>query len=129
MASEQWARLCADVFCGLRRGAWYRVVFSGTDFVAVDVEGERLLLPRCLLEFVSVRPAVWTVVVHTGDSLSFPPNSGRQYAVCPNCRERQVPIGRPGSLRCRRCNGLFQVAWNKPVVVSGTGAEAQSVAC
>ena len=115
MASERWARLCADVYCGLRRGAWYKVAFAGTKQIAVDVEGERVFLPRELLEVVDVRPALWNIVIHTRESFSFPPDQGKRYAVCPSCRERQVPTDRPWALRCQRCNGLFEVDWYQPI--------------
>ena len=55
MMSEQWTRLREDVYCGLRRGAWYKVLFAGHDLVAVNVEQEKLLVPRDILEFVDVR--------------------------------------------------------------------------
>ena len=128
MAFEQWARLCEDVCCGLRRGAWYKVLFAGHDLVVVDVERERLLIPRDVLEFVDARPASWTVVLHTRESVSFPPHRGKRFAVCPNCRLRQVPTGRPHMLRCQRCNGLFEVDWQQPIVVSGTRQESRAIA-
>ena len=74
MMSEQWTRLREDVYCGLRRGAWYKVLFAGHDLVAVNVEQEKLLVPRDILEFVDVRPALWTVVLHTRESISFHPH-------------------------------------------------------
>jgi hypothetical protein len=128
MASEQWTRLREDVDCGLRRGAWYKVLFAGHDLVAVNVERERLLISRDVLEFVEKRPALWTVVLHTRESVSFPPSRGKRFAVCPNCRSRQVPIGRPSSLRCQRCNGLFEVDWHAPMVVCGTRRETNAIA-
>lgn len=128
MAFERWARLREDAYCGLRRGAWYKVLFSGPDLVAVEVERERLLVSRHVLEFVEVRPATWTVVLHTRDSVSFPPDRGRRYAVCPNCRHRQVPVGRPHTLRCQRCNWLFAVEWRKPVIVSDVLSESPAFA-
>jgi len=128
MASKQWARLSEDVYCGLRRGAWYKVIFAGHDLVVVDVARERLLIPRDVLEFVDVRPALWTVVSHTRESVSFPPHRGKRFAVCPNCRLRQVPIGRPSRLRCHRCNGLFEVDWKDPIIVSGTRQVSRLIA-
>jgi hypothetical protein len=120
MASEQWARLCEDVCCGLRRGAWYKVVFAGTKHVAVDAEKLRVCLPRRVLEIVDERPALWTVVIHTHESYSFPPDQGRHYVVCPSCRERQMPVGRPWALRCQKCNGLYEVNWYEPITVGNT---------
>ncbi len=128
MTSEKWARLREDVYCGLRRGAWYRILFAGHEYVAVDVERERLLIPREVLEFAAERPAVWAVVLHSRESVSFPPRYGRNFAVCPNCRSRQVPIGRPNMLRCQQCNGLFEVGWQHPIVVSGTRQESRAIA-
>jgi len=128
MVSEQWARLRADVYCGLRRGAWYKVILAGHELVAVDVERERLLIPRRVLELVDARPALWTVVSHTRDSVSFPPDRGKRFAVCPNCRFRQVPIGEPKMLRCSRCNELFEVNWQAPIIVSGAGRESNAIA-
>lgn len=128
MPSDQWARLNEDVFCGLRRGAWYRVIFAGPDLVAVDVERAHLLVPRHILEFADVRPALWSLVLHANDSFSFPPNEGRRYVVCPSCRDRQVPIEYPTKLRCRRCNGLFEVDWDEPTVVRRTSSQTHAIA-
>ena len=125
MASEQWARLREDMCCGLRRGAWYKVLFAGDDLVTLDVDGERLLIPPVALEFVVERPALWTVVLHTRESVSFPPSRGKRFAVCPNCRSRQVPVGLPNSLRCQQCNGLYEVDWQEPIIVNGSHRESR----
>jgi hypothetical protein len=129
MASEQWARLREDLICGLRRGAWYRVLFAGTNHVAVEVEKGRVFLPRRFLEVVDVRPALWTVVIHTHESFSFPPEYGTHYVVCPSCRERQMPAGRPWALRCQRCNGLYEVDWYEPIRVRDLHIDSDANAC
>ncbi len=126
MTSERWARLCADVYCGLRRGAWYKVINAGTNHIAVDVEGQRVFLPRDVLDIVDVRPALWSIVIHTDNSFSFPPDQGKHYAVCPSCRDRQVPADRPWALRCRRCNGLYEVNWSQPIMASDAPYELLS---
>ncbi len=125
MAPNKWARLREDVYCGLRRGAWYKVLFEGTNHVAVDAVQERVLVPSHILEIVDARPALWSIVQHTPDSFSFPPENGRRYAVCPNCQQRQAPpSGRPFTIRCQQCNGLYHVDWYRPVTVKDFDCES-----
>jgi hypothetical protein len=123
MASEQWARLRKDKACGLRRGAWYRVVRAEPDSVVLAVRRDEIPVSRDLLEFMSTRPAKWAVVERSLKSLSFLTRWGKRYAVCPCCRHRQVPTGQPRTLRCERCNELFEVAWDEPFIVGDSGSQ------
>ena len=105
MAGLQWARLQTDVHCSLRRGAWYRVT-------AID----GLEVPSFLLKIASTPPRSWTVVpTPPGATRAAAASLGPQYAVCPSCRERTpLPLkGRPRTLDCARCRGVFEVAWNE----------------
>jgi hypothetical protein len=126
MASEQWARLRKDSGCGLRRGAWYSVLSAEPDNVVLAVHRDEIPVSRDLLEFTSTRPAKWTLVIHSRSFLSFLVRWGRRYAVCPNCCQRQVPTGQPRTLQCERCNGLFEVAWDEPLNVGGSGSQYHS---
>lgn len=118
MVSTHWARLSEDSNCGLRRGAWYRITGVEPGRAVVDVGGgSEMPIPKDILEITSSRPAIWTVVVNSGKSLSFSARGGKQYAVCPCCRERQMPMGQQTTMRCRKCNGLFDVAWDQPFTV------------
>ncbi len=120
MASEQWARLCKDKACGLRRGAWYRVVRAEPDSVVLGVGRDEIPVSRDVLEFTSARPAKWSVVERTRGSISLLARWGRRYSVCPSCRQRQAPTGRPRTLRCEKCNEVFEVAWDEPFIVGNS---------
>src|SRR6266849_9766510 len=48
-----WARLRDDVNCGLRRGAWYRVVQLTPGDAVVEVQRKRVNVPRAVLTIVS----------------------------------------------------------------------------
>ena len=114
MASTHWARLSEFSNCGLRRGAWYRVAGVEPARALVEVGGGAIPISKDVLEIRSSRPANWTVVVNNSKSLSFSARGGKRYAVCPCCRQRQVPMGQPTTLRCQKCNGLYNVAWDEP---------------
>ena len=114
MNAEQWARLSKDLDCGLRRGAWYRTVSVGTSEVALAVHGQTRSVARGSLEIVASRPTRWTIVSNARNAAVIPARWARGYAVCPSCRMRQLPMGRPRRLRCEGCNGLFDVAWDEP---------------
>ena len=119
MSQFQWARLRTDVKCTLRRGAWYRIVkLSSTDAV-VDVKGRPVSVPRGVVQLSITPGARWTVVPRPKDALRVPAAWGPKYAVCPNCRDRAPLKGNPASIRCSRCNGLFEVAWNEPYLAAG----------
>jgi len=111
-AAFQWARLKADVKCALRKGAWYRILKLTPTDVVLDVKGKPLSLPRGQLQ-LSPEPALrWSVVASPKHTARFPATWGSSYAVCPNCRDRAQLEGRPASMRCRRCNGSFEIAWS-----------------
>jgi hypothetical protein len=112
-AAAQWARLKEDVECDLRRGAWYKVLKLAPLEAVVDVKGKPITVPRRALELAPSPPLRWTVVPRPKRSPRFPSSWGLEYAVCPNCRDRAPLIGRPASLRCTRCNGLFAIAWDE----------------
>jgi len=118
MPALQWARLQADVDCQLRRGAWYRVVRVAPLEVVVDVNQRGLSVPRPFLEIAPKSPRRWTVVPRPRRAPRLPPSWGARYAVCPSCRNRAPLDGRPDSLRCQRCNGLFEIAWDEPYLIA-----------
>jgi hypothetical protein len=102
----QWARLQADYACPLRRGAWYRVLDLTPLEVVVDVHNRSVLVARPYVELAHLPPRRWTVVERPGRKA---PDSSGRYAVCPSCRERVPLPGNPPTLRCRRCQGTFEV--------------------
>jgi len=115
MAPQQqtWARLRSDYGCPLRRGAWYRVLSVSPLEAVVDVDKKPVLLPREYVEIVASRPSRWTVVREVERSPRVPSEMSGRYAVCPSCRERMSLRGDPTNLRCRRCNGVFEVGWSE----------------
>lgn len=113
-SATQWARLKEDVPCDLRRGAWYKVMKLAAVQAVVDVKGKQVAIPRTAVELTPAPPLRWSVVPSPKAAPRYPPSWGRQYAVCPNCRDRAQLVGTPTTLRCTRCNGLFDVAWDEP---------------
>ena len=85
----------------------------------VDVKGKPVSVPRGALQLSITPGARWTVVPRPKDALRVPATWGPKYAVCPNCRDRAPLKGNPASIRCSRCNGLFEVAWNEPYLAAG----------
>ncbi len=113
MAELQWARLKGVANCGLRRGAWYRVLELTPRDAVLEVQRKPLSLPRHSLQFLSVPPYTWTVVAQPHDARGLAAAWGGTYVVCPSCRNRAPLKGSPQRLRCPRCNGLFRVAWEE----------------
>ena len=113
MTALQWARLSADLDVPLRRGAWYRIVERRALDVVLDVNGACVTVPRPFVEIVARPPRRWTVVPRPRPASHRHADAGGRYAVCPSCRERQSFDGRPSSMRCGRCNSLFDIAWNE----------------
>lgn len=110
--ASQWARVQVDAPLPLRRGAWYRILKLTSMEATLNVKGKPLPVPRAQLQ-LSAEPVLrWTVVPAPRSSARFPSSWGEEYAVCPSCRERASLQDHPASMRCHRCNGLFDVAWN-----------------
>jgi hypothetical protein len=115
-----WARLQLDVNCGLRRGAWYRVVRLTDEEATVQVpRREQIRVPRRFLQTLFSRPRRWTVVAGPRDPNDPPGHWRPRYAVCPVCRGRTPITGYALDLRCQRCNGLFGIAWDEQYLAAG----------
>jgi hypothetical protein len=78
-----WARLRVDVNCGLRRGAWYRVVRVTRDKVFVDVARERVRVARRLVQTVFEAPTRWSVVPLSRHAANVPAEWGRATRCAP----------------------------------------------
>jgi hypothetical protein len=85
----------------------------------LEVKGKPVSIPRGTLQLAPSPALRWTVVPSPKDAPRYPTNWGASYAVCPNCRDRARLEGRPHSMRCQRCNGFFEVAWNEPYLATG----------
>jgi hypothetical protein len=109
----QWARPRAGVNRGLRRGAWYRVIVLTPREVIVDVNRHARIVPRDGVEIVASPPRRWSIVPRPRDAVRLPVDWGDWYALCPACRNRTPIKGHPATLRCPRCAGAFQVAWDE----------------
>jgi len=109
----QWARPHSDVNRGLRRGAWYRVLALTPKDVVVDVNHNARTVPREGVEIVTTPPQRWSVVARPPDAVRVPLDWGDWYALCPTCRNRTPIKGHYSTLRCPRCTGLFQIAWDE----------------
>ena len=104
-----WARLRADLDVPLRRGAWYEVRRLRPPEAVLDVLGERVSVPRAVLEISTAAPNRWSVVPRPKNPARFP--GVAEYAVCPNCRERVPLEERLALLECRRCHEVSDVDW------------------
>lgn len=113
----QWARLNIDGPSHLRRGAWYRILKLTSTEATLNVKGAPVPVPRGQLQLSSVPALRWSVVPAPRGAPRFPSTWGPRYAVCPNCRDRAQLVGRPATIRCQRCNGLFEVAWDESYLV------------
>jgi hypothetical protein len=118
MPPQQWARLQTDVNVKLRRGAWYRILKLGPLEAVVEVNRRPVTVARTLLQIVQAPPTRWTIVSAPRNATRVPSSWGERYAVCPACRGRSPIEGHPANMRCTRCNGLFEVAWNEPYPLS-----------
>ncbi len=118
MPAFQWARLKENVQTPLRRGAWYRIVKLTASEATLDVKGKPVALPRGELQLSPTAAQRWTVVPAPKNAPRFPATWGPRYAVCPNCRDRARLEAEAPSMRCHRCNGLFEIAWNEPYFAS-----------
>ena len=111
--AQVWARLRVDVNCGLRRGAWYRVVRLTRDKVFLDVTRECVPVGRRLLQTVFQHPTRWTIVPLPQDAANVPPEWGTRYAVCPACHARAPIRDFPPDMRCPQCRGVFTIGWDE----------------
>ena len=118
MQAFQWARLKENVKTPLRRGAWYRIVKLTSSEATLDVKGKPVAVPRGELQLSQTPAQRWTVVPAPKNAPRFPATWGSRYAVCPNCRDRARLEAEAPSMRCHRCNGLFEIAWNEPYLAS-----------
>lgn len=116
MATGQWARIRPVDGVHVRRGAWYRVVKLSAVEVVLDVNGKPTPFPRPTVEIQPTKPTRWTVVPRPSRAPRMPDSWGTRYAVCPNCRERARLDEHPKSMRCPKCNGYFDIAWDGPLV-------------
>ena len=109
----QWARLQVSAPLPLRLGAWYRIVKLTASEATLNVKGKPLPVPRAHLQLSSEPTLCWTVVPSPRAAPRFPSSWGSQYAVCPGCRDRAQLVDHPTAMRCHRCNGLYDVAWDE----------------
>ena len=112
--APQWARVRGDVNIRLRRGAWYEVVSLTPEQAVVDVNEQHLSVARSFLQIVPLLPQRWSVVARPADAVNLPISWGATYAVCPACRHRVPLRGQPTEMRCPKCNGVFEIAWDDP---------------
>jgi hypothetical protein len=113
MSTGQWARLRPAEAGHLRRGAWYRVVRLTPAEAVLDVNGTLTSVPRPSLEILPAPPTRWTVVPRPMRAARLPASWGPRYGVCPNCRERARLEERAASMRCPKCNGYFDIGWDR----------------
>jgi hypothetical protein len=111
--TPEWARLRPNQTAALRRGAWYRVVRVTSGEAVLDVNGLPIVIARTSVQIVTTVPTRWAVVSRPPNALRMPLSWGSRYGVCPNCRERARLEPRAASMRCPKCNGLFDIGWEE----------------
>jgi hypothetical protein len=126
MPDLQWARLKTDVKCGLRRGAWYRVIRLTPEEAILDVDRKPITIARDHLDLVSIPPDHWTVVPRPRDVVGPAVGWGDSYGVCPNCHHRAPLRRQPLELACSKCGGVFKVAWETPYLAGPRGGRQGS---
>jgi len=65
------------------------------------------------VDIVATPPQRWSIVPRPSDAVRVPLDWGDWYALCPTCRNRTPIKGHSATLRCPRCAGLFQIAWEE----------------
>ncbi len=117
MESLGWARCTDSIADVLRRGAWYRVLAETPDGgLMLEVERQRILVSRRDVQLRPEPPTEWSIVVRTGvmrPTLEGTAQVVTSYAVCPDCRQRQVFEGEPDAIECQRCGHVFDVDWSE----------------
>ncbi|HYL54890.1 MAG TPA: hypothetical protein VEU73_04845 [Gemmatimonadales bacterium] len=119
MTDVQWARVQGDVNRRLRRGAWYRVATLTEGDALLEINRQRVAVPRAALQIVYAPPQFWSVVPRPADAKSLVAQWGDRYAVCPGCRNRAQLKHTLQTLRCPRCEQTFRVAWAEWFVGAG----------
>ncbi len=116
MPSHKWARVKLSGAHNLRRGAWYPIVNdSSPTIVILDVSKNNVPVPRASLHLANEKPERWSVVKFD-PSRPLPPRINQQnlpltYAVCPNCRAREVIVEGQESVVCSECKKESDVDW------------------
>jgi len=106
---RQFARLRGEANVPLRRGAWYSVVRMTQTDAVLDVHQRMVNVPISLLQIAPRPTGAWSVVPRPPRCRA-PTSWGARYAVCPQCATR-APLSKGASMRCAKCNGVFDVAW------------------
>jgi hypothetical protein len=106
---RQYARLRGEANVPLRRGAWYSVVRMTQTDAVLDVHQRMVNVPISLLQIAPRPTGAWSVVPRPPRCRA-PTSWGARYAVCPQCATR-APLAKGASMRCAKCNGVFDVAW------------------
>jgi hypothetical protein len=115
----RWGRLQTDVDCKLRRGAWYRVKHVAGLEAIVELNRQPLAVPSYAIEIVSTPPRCWTVVPLPRRASRLAAEFGPRYAVCPSCRHRAKLELRARAMKCPRCRGEFDIAWDENYLADG----------
>jgi hypothetical protein len=110
--SQQWARVRAHTTCPLRRGAWYPVLELTPLDAVLEVNEQRLSVPRAFLQILPVRPPLWSVVTRREGPATGPGDAASRYAVCPRCSARAPLEESSRSMPCAGCGAVFKIAWS-----------------
>lgn len=114
-----WARLWAvsrpRTGQQVRQGAWYPVLATHPNHVALQVHGRRVTLRPNQVEVRQARPARITVVYRPRDAANPARGSdadvGMIYGVCPKSADRVRLFENAAVAECPRCGFSGEVAW------------------
>ena len=113
--ARAWAVVSPRTDPMMRQGAWYPVLASHQNHVALQVQGKRVTVRPSLVEIRRDQPMRITVVYRTRTS----PNPARGtsadlglvYGVCPRSGDRLRLFENAALAECPRCGFRGEVAW------------------
>ena len=99
-----------------RAGAWYPVVGeTSNDRIVLEIHGRKVAIQKKYLELRDKRPATFTAVTRTRNTVTTVTLSGgrieRVYAVCPQCMERITAFPGQAAATCKKCGHAGEIAW------------------
>jgi hypothetical protein len=119
-ATGMWARTWATARPYARpmprAGAWYPVVGEASnDRLVIEIVGRKVAIQKKFLEVRTKRPATFTAVTRTRNTVSTMEKAGasipRVYAVCPNCMSRVNAFPGQAAATCKTCGHEGEIAW------------------
>lgn len=113
--ARAWAVASPKTEPRLRQGAWYPVLATHRNHVALRVHGKRVTLRPGLVEIRRTQPTRITVVYRTrtgpNPARGTSADLGTVYGVCPRSGDRLRLFENASLAECPRCGFRGEVAW------------------